>query len=232
MVSLRVLYENPEVWNMSHKLQTVFLLILCLTVCVPSINSSEGGNGSLLSGSDQSPVKIEVFSDFECPACRELFLQTIRPVMQEYKDKVGIIYYEFPLNMHPYSRPASRYVLAAARLGNQKALSVMSSIYTDQAQWDYANNREAPASRSLDRLEMAVSKALSHEDFLEVKKMLQDPGTLSDINDNIEKELKLGELREIRSTPTMFIFYSGKQQKIEGMVTLPVMKQFLSKLVK
>ena len=217
---------------MSRKLQIAVFLVLCLSVCVPSINSAEGGNGLLLSGSDKSPVKIEVFSDFECPACRELFLQTIIPVIQEYKDKVGIIYHEFPLNMHPYSRPASRHVLAAARLGDQKVLPVMTSIYTDQAQWDYANNREASASRSLDRLETAVSKALSHEDFLELKKMLQDAGTLSTINDDIEKELKLGQLREINSTPTMFISYSGKQQKIEGMVTLPVMKQFLSKLVK
>ena len=225
-------YENPEVWNMSRKLQTAFLLVLCLTVFVPSINSAEGGNGLLLSGSDKSPVRIEVFSDFECYGCRELFLQTLLPVIREYEDKVSIIYYEFPLNQHPYSKQAARYVLATARLGNQKALPVIASIYTDQSLWDYANNSGAPASRSLDRLETAVSKALSREDFLKVKKMLQDAGTLSDINDDIEKELKLGQLRGIRSTPTMFISYSGKQQEVTGAVTLPVMKQFLSKLVK
>ena len=217
---------------MFRKLQAAVLLVLFLTVCVPSTNSAEGGNGLLLSGSDKSPIKIEVFSDFECYGCRELFLQTLLPVIQEYKDKVCIIYYEFPLNQHPYSKPAARYVLATARLGNQKVLPVMASIYTDQSQWEYASNSAAPASRSLDRLETAVSKALSREDFLKVKKMLQDAGTMATINDDIEKELKLGQLKGIRSTPTMFISYSGKQQEVTGAVTLPVMKQFLSKLVK
>ena len=68
--------------------------------------TAEPASGQILGGSKNSPVKIEVFSDFECPACRELYLVTIRQVLQEYssKDKVCVIYHEFPLSSHRYSR--------------------------------------------------------------------------------------------------------------------------------
>jgi protein-disulfide isomerase len=207
---------------MLRKLQMAVLLILCFTACAPSVDSAEDARGGLLlSGSDKSPVKIEVFSDFQCPACRTLFLNTIRPIMQNYKDKVCVIYYEFPLAGHPYARPAARYVGATAKLGSQKAKPVFESIFWRQDEWIKDGNIEA-----------AVSKALNREDFLKVQKMLEEPGTLEAINDDISKELEQGRLRKVSSTPTMFISYPGKQQKVEGYQTYQVMQLLLDPLVK
>ena len=166
-----------------------------------------------------SPIKIEVYSDFQCPACRDFYLGTIRQILQEYssRDKVCVIYHEYPLQMHAYAREAARYAEAAYRLGQQKLLQVMDSLYTDQALWSQDG-----------KLEPTVAKALSKDDFQKLKKNMLDPG----INSTIDKEIQLGTLNEVKSTPTIFISYIGRQQKVEGIITYIVLKQFIDSIVK
>ena len=198
----------------------LILILIAISVfwTVPS-GSADDAPGQILGGSADSPIKIEVFSDFQCSACREFYLNTIRQVLKEYssKDKVCVIYHEFPLTMHRYSREAARYSEAAAQLGTQKLLAVMDSLFTDQALWSQDGKVEA-----------SVSRALSHEDMLKVKKIMQDPS----IDLAVDKEIQLGIKSEIKSTPTMFISYIGKKQKVEGLVTYLVMKQFIDSIVK
>ncbi len=203
---------------MFRKVKTFLLLAILASWSLPA-QPADDAPGQILGGSMSSPVKIEVFSDFQCPACRDLYLGTIRQVLQEYssKDKVCVIYHEFPLSIHEYSREAARYSEAAARLGQDKLLPVMDSLFTDQAQWAQDG-----------KLESIVSKALSRDDFQKVKKMLQDPS----INSDIDKEVQLGTKREVKSTPTLFVHYTGKEQKAEGVVTYPVLKQFIDQIIK
>ena len=175
--------------------------------------------GRILGGSLNAPIRIEVFSDFQCSACREFYLNTIRPVLQEYssKDKVCVIYYDYPLSYHQLAREAARYAEAAARLGRNQLLAVFDSLYSDQAQWSQNGNIEA-----------TVAKCLSRDEFQKLKKILQD----ASINSMIDKQIELGIKKDIRATPTLFIHYPGKQQRVEGLVTWLVMKQFIDSIVK
>jgi protein-disulfide isomerase len=160
-----------------------------------------------------------VFSDFQCPHCRDYYLGTIRPLLQEYssKDKVCVIYHEFPLPGHPYAREAARYTEAAAQLGQQKLLPVYDSIFTNQAQWSEDG-----------KLEATVAKALPQDDFLKVKKAMQDPS----INAAIEKEIQLGVQNKVDSTPTSLIYYIGRQERVDRAIAYPVLKQFIDSIVK
>jgi len=187
----------------------------------PSAAQTSDGEtfGQILGGSTRSPVKIEVFSDFQCGSCREFFLNTILPVLRDYssKDKVCVVYYEYPLNGHPYARQAARYIIAASRLGNKKMPALFEAIFTDQAQWARDGNLEA-----------SVSKVLSAEDFQRVRQAVQDAG----VETLLEKEIRVGTLKNISSTPTIFISYSGKQDTTDGAVSYPVMKQLLDSILK
>jgi protein-disulfide isomerase len=198
------------------------LILLLATVCMvwtASGRPSEETSGHVLGGALNSPIRIEVFSDFQCSACREFYLRTIRQLLQEYssKDKVCVIYHEYPLTTHRYSRSAAQYAEAAAQLGVQKLLSVMDSLFMDQAQWTQDGNLEA-----------SISKALSREDFLKLKKAMQNPA----IDQAINKDIQLAITQKIISTPTMIISYTGKQQKVEGLVTYLVLKQFIDSITK
>ena len=204
---------------MQQKLKLFVLLVLCFTTWLGPAQSSDSASGQILGGSLNSPIKLEVFSDFQCPACRDLFLGTIRQVLKEYssKDKVCVIYYEFPLTMHKYSRSAALYVEAASRMGKQKVLSIMEALYIDQAKWSQDGNIEA-----------SISKVLAPDDLKKLKMILQD----TSISAEVEKDRQLGVMKKIDSTPTIFISQPGKQQKVEGRIDYPVMKQFIDSIVK
>src|SRR5271165_6297245 len=52
-------------------------------------------------GSKSAPIVMEVFSDYQCPACKTLFTNTNRPLMDNYVStgKVFLIHREFPITM-------------------------------------------------------------------------------------------------------------------------------------
>ena len=200
---------------MRREIPIVFLLSVIAWAFPVTAQSAE----QVLGGRLDAPIKLEVFSDFQCPACQQFFLDCVRPVLKDYasKDKVCVVYHEFPLPMHQYAREAARYSLAAQKLGQQKWQAVVDSIYTNQPKW------------SLDgSLEAAVFKALSDEDFQTVKKNLQD----ASLNKVIDDDVALGQRRGVRQTPTFFLYYIGKEQRVEGGMPYPVLKDFFDQIVK
>jgi protein-disulfide isomerase len=203
---------------MFGKMRPIAFIVLLLAGFAVPVQSDET-SGQILGGSLNAPIRLEVFSDFECSACREFYLRTIRPLLQEYcsKDKVCVVYYEYPLSYHKYARQASLYSEAASRIGQQQLLAVRDSIYTDQAIWSQDGSLEA-----------TVSKALSRDDFQKLKKIMQETA----VNNTLEKQIEWGRKKDIKATPTLFIYYIGKQQKVEGLVTYLVMKQFIDSIVK
>jgi protein-disulfide isomerase len=172
-----------------------------------------------LGGWADAPIRIEVFSDFQCPACRALFLDTMKYVLRDYAsvDKVCVIYHEFPLAAHPYSREAARYSVAAQKLGRQQWVAVVESLYKDQDEWSKTG-----------QVQMAVAKALSLPDFERVLKLKQDPS----INEVIERDIALGQKREVLSTPTFFVTALNREQKVVGGLPYLTLKQFFDQIVK
>ena len=70
-------------------------------------------------GNPNAPITMEVFGDFQCPACRGFFEGTVKQVIDDYviPGKVYLIHRDFPLEMHPYARQAARLANAAAEFG-------------------------------------------------------------------------------------------------------------------
>src|SRR5580658_7643986 len=87
-------------------------------------------------GSKNAPIVMEVFSDFQCPACKSLYESTNRQLMDNYVNtgKVYLIHRDFPLPMHAYSRIAARYARAAAEIG--KIELVEKALFDSQEKWE------------------------------------------------------------------------------------------------
>ena len=68
-------------------------------------------------GVKSAPIKIEIFSDFQCPLCRKIYLTVTKPMIEEYvsKGKVYLIHHDFPLTIHAHSRDAAKWANAQAR---------------------------------------------------------------------------------------------------------------------
>ena len=102
-------------------------LVFGLVVILSAANAVSGaqGQGAGVSdvdphkafGSKSAPITMEVFSDFQCPACKQLFKTTNQELMDHYvnTDKVYLVHRDFPLPMHAYSRVAARAYRAATR---------------------------------------------------------------------------------------------------------------------
>jgi protein-disulfide isomerase len=173
-----------------------------------------------IGGEAGAPVKIEVFSDYQCPACRMFYLETIKPILANYasQNKVCVLYRDFPLEMHQYARAAARLGFAARRLGRERWLRVSEALYTNQEQWALDGNFEAVLSKVLDRTEV-----------VRLRNMAADPAIEAAIN----QELMLGQRREVNSTPTFFIITeAGRQQRVNGPVPYVVLKDYIDRLIK
>ena len=112
-------------------------------------------------GSKNAPLVLEVFSDFQCPACKTLYASTNRQLMDNYvsTNKVYLIHRDFPLPMHAYSKVAAEYARAAAHLG--KTEPVEQTLFENQEKWEKTGDVDGTVAAVLSPAEMAKVRALA-----------------------------------------------------------------------
>jgi protein-disulfide isomerase len=167
-------------------------------------------------GSKNAPVTMEVFSDYQCPACKTLFTTTNRRLMDDYVSigKVYLIHRDFPLPMHAYSRVAARYARAAAQLG--KVEPVEQALFQNQEKWEQNGDVDGIVASVLSAAEMTKVRAL-------VKGGTLDP--------MIDKDYALGQTYRVSQTPTTVFHCKGQTYPYSGIMTYDILKQFLDQLL-
>ena len=111
-------------------------------------------------GSKNATVTMEIFSDFQCPACKKLFTDTTQKVTDNYANtgKVYIVHRDFPLPMHAYSRVAASYARAAAHIG--KGEVVEQALFQNQERWEANGDVKGIMASVLSPAEMKKVQAL------------------------------------------------------------------------
>lgn len=159
---------------------------------------------------------MEVFSDFQCPACKTLYITTNRPLMDNYVStgKVYLVHRDFPLAMHAHSRVAARYARAAAQLG--KIEPVEQALFQNQEKWEQTGDVDGTVAAVLTPAEMAKVRAL-------VK-----GGTLDAA---IDKDFALGQMYRVNQTPTTVFHSGGQTYPYAGVMSYDILKTFLDQLL-
>src|SRR5580692_11046648 len=105
-------------------------------------------------GNPKAPVTIEVFSDFQCPACKYFHDNDFQRIMTDYvvPGKVYVIYRYFPLPMHPYGRACAAHV--------NRYQKVADALFAQQSTITALGNVEAVADSVLTPTEQKTVKAL------------------------------------------------------------------------
>lgn len=167
-------------------------------------------------GSKNAPVIMEIFSDFQCPACKTFFLTTNRQLMDNYvsSGKVYVIHRDFPLSMHAYSRVAARYARGAAQIGKFEAVEKV--LFENQEKWEQNGDVDGTVAGVLSGAEMAKVRAL-------VK-----GGTLDAA---IDKDFSLGQMYRVNQTPTTVFHCKGQTYPYSGVMTYDILKTFLEQLL-
>jgi protein-disulfide isomerase len=196
-------------------------------------------------GSKDAPITFEVFSDYQCPSCRSLYENTLRPMMNDYVSagKVYLVHRDFPLPMHPYSYMAARWATAAARIG--KFGDVDSALYDNQTVWAADGNIEkfvaaAMSKPEFERVQKQMAGACSVNPNPNAASAAAKPASFHPPQTNsacpldtyINQDVALGHQVPVQATPTFIIYYKGqKYPPASGAVAWPVMKQFFDSLM-
>jgi protein-disulfide isomerase len=170
-------------------------------------------------GTPSAPIKIEIFSDYQCPACREMHLNTTRFVIDNYVStgKVYLIHRDFPLAMHPYARVAARWLNAAAAAGSFQAAEM--ALYTKQDQWGANGSVEQALAASFPAAEMNKIRAAERD-------------LRAQLDAAVQSDIGMGASRSVTGTPSVFVIHNGQTVPLpSGPVPYSLLKQYLDSLL-
>jgi protein-disulfide isomerase len=194
------------------KLSASALLLATLIMSAPSAQTKT----TRAVGPVTAAVRIDLFSDFECPACKALHEQTIKRIKEEFalKGKIRLVHHDFPLPQHKHARQAAILAAAADRLG--KYDEVADVLFRQQETWSKAGGVDA-----------VVDSVLTPEERKQLREFAKDPAILA----NIERDIQLGQRMKVGSTPTMIVTHDGKPNPVVGVVSYPVFSRYLTTIV-
>lgn len=163
---------------------------------------------------------MEIFGDFQCPACRNFFESTVKQVIDDYviPGKVVIVHHDFPLQMHPYARQAAQLANAAAQFGQFESME--RALYDRQPEWTDKGN-----------IDQVIASSFSTAEFKKIQ--TYETQHLSEINASIERDVALGMQRNVNQTPTIFVTAKGKTEALPGGgVDYRLLKQYFDYLLR
>ncbi len=152
-------------------------------------------NGAPILGPADAPVRMVLFTDFECPYCRNIG-PLIEQVLHRNPKTVNLVFKNMPLKFHKMAEPSARAALAAHEQGKF---------------WEY-HDRLFAASKLTDELLTRTASELG----LDMARFEQDMASPT-IRAKIQKDLIDAQKAGVTGTPTIFI--NGrvpKQRSVEG----------------
>ena len=183
--------SNVAAYNISMKTRAVVMIFLLLAVTVFGQSPVKSGREM---GTAAAAIRIEVFSDFQCPHCKELYEKTLTPLIKDYVDtgRAFLVHRDFPLPNHQYAFPAACYACAAERIG--KYQEVCDVLFRKQESWAVTGKVDETACSVLTPAEAAKVRALA-----------KDPVILA----QIEKDVDLGTKARLAADPDHVHYLCG-----------------------
>jgi len=140
--------------------------------------------GAPSTGSEDAPVTIVEFTDYQCPYCHRA-QSTIEKVLARYSGKVRFVHLDFPLESHPGAVPAARAARCAGEQG--RFWDYHRNLMTRPGALDEKDLESRAAELKLDRATFAACVG-------------------SDAHDaGIRQDLQHGEELGVSGTPAYFI---------------------------
>jgi protein-disulfide isomerase len=166
-------------------------------------------------GSPVSAITIDLYHDFQCPGCKALYEQTIRPLIANYvlKGRVYLVEHYYPLPYHAYAKQAACLACAADRVGKYE--QVCEVLFKKQEEWEKTG-----------KVEETVCSVLTPAEAAKVRALAKDPGVMAEV----QKDIALGQQHAVNGTPTMLITRGGKTYTISTPVSYSMLSRVLDNL--
>ena len=168
-----------------------------------------------ITGSPNAPVTLELYTDFQCPHCREFYLDVLPQITKEFIDtgKVRLIHRDFRLSQFQFSKTAAKYANAAGEIGKYDVVS--KQLFETQPDWWQSGNVDGE-----------VAKVLSPAEMEKVRAKVKDDAHLED--QSIKDEAMGHEVDHVNATPTVVVVYKGKRETFTGPVNFTLLKLYIN----
>lgn len=143
-------------------------------------------------GPDNAKITIVVFSDFECPLCKEEAKSLRENVPKTFPKDVRVVLKDFPLEaIHPWAK--------AAAIAGRCVFRMNPGVFWDFHDWIYGHQSEInPDNLKSKVLEFAKTKNLNEA---QLASCIDTNATEAEVDKNIAEGRALG----VDATPTMFL---------------------------
>lgn len=158
---------------------------------VPNYDKAPAGaTPAHFKGSENSPVVVEEFADFQCPTCG-----VVHPKMNEisakYGNRVKFIYRNFPItSIHPNAYGAAVAAEAAGLQG--KFWQMQDLLFRNQTQWSNASNPKQIFGEYAQKIGLDTEKF--ENDTLGVQ-----------AKQRVDFDMQRGQALKLSSTPTVLV---------------------------
>jgi protein-disulfide isomerase len=179
--------------------------------------------GRPVRGNPDAKVTVVNFDDFECPFCARMHSTLMGEVYPEYKDKIKIVYKDFPLiQIHPW---AQRAAIDANCLAAQSP-----TAYWQLADYFHANQQQISGDKhdvqeALNRVDQATMD-FAKKNGVDATKLQACIKAQSDTA--IKASMAEGDSLNISATPTLFI----NGEKVEGAIDAKDLKLAINRQLK
>jgi protein-disulfide isomerase len=175
------------------------ILALAFAALLPCLAAGPDVDKGKTMGDPAAPMLFELYSDFACPACKNLHENVLPAIVLDYvkTGKAYLVFREFPLAIpeHVYSRGAAAFAVAAARIGKYQTVS--DALFRNQQAWGVSG-----------KVWETVAGVLTPEEQKKVQALAKDPAVLAEV----QREVDRGTQSLISQTPTVLVTYKLRQQ--------------------
>lgn len=143
-------------------------------------------------GTTGAPVVVSLFTDFQCPYCKEAAKMIRANLIQSYPKQVKLYLHDFPLEqIHPWAR-------VAAVAGRCAALQGEDQFWRFH---DWAFDRQGNLTPETFKSEVGKWAPLNGIESLAFNRCIENKETDAEVAKDVAMAVKLG----LNSTPTMFV---------------------------
>ncbi len=163
-------------------------------------------------GTPGAPVVMVIFSDFQCPNCREEAKGLRENVTKAFPDKVRVYFKDFPLEqIHPWAKPAA---IAGRCVFRQKP-----AAFWDYHDWIYEHQQEIlPDNLKTKIVGWAETKNLDTDKLTQCMDTKATEG-------EVDKEIAEGRSLQVTGTPTVFL--NGRA--LQGAIPWTTMQEIIKR---
>ncbi len=162
-------------------------------------------------GTPGAPVRLVVFTDFQCPYCKKEAESLRKNLLKAYPKEVRLYFKDFPLDpIHPWARDAAIAGRCVYKQSEESFWKYHDWVFAHQSEITKANFREKVVE---------FAGTLPDVDQLRFTRCIDNRETEPEVNRSIAEGRELG----INSTPTLFI--NGR--KIPSQLPWPNLKQVI-----